>query len=101
MVADRWPITWGGRFVGWMASPSVDMPHYYGHWVAANSPAAAEFLAVLRQAVDADDGVDVVVAGSLPGIACCHPDDHEGEIDIRWDWSGRAEPDAAPDTGRS
>jgi hypothetical protein len=106
MAGERWPITWGNRLVGYMESPSVDMPHYYGRWVAADGPAAVEFLAALRRAVDGDEGLDVFVSG-LPGIAYVHPDDHEGEIDIRWDWSARPAPAARPtesgsepDTGR-
>jgi hypothetical protein len=98
MAAERWPITWGGRLVGWMASPGADMPHYYGRWVAADGPAAAEFLAALREVGDEDEGLEVFVSG-LPGIAYCHPDDHGGEIDIRWDWRDRAEPKVAPDGG--
>jgi hypothetical protein len=38
-------------------------------------------------------------SGGLSGIAYCHPDDYGGEIDIRWDWSGRAEPGPVPDQG--
>lgn len=100
MVADCWPITWGGRLVGWIASPGVDMPHYYGRWVPADCLAAAEFLAALRQVEDenADEGLEVFVSG-MPGIAYCHPDNHGGEIDIRWDFRHRAEPKVAPDCG--
>ena len=90
MAADRWPITWGGKLVGWMASPGVDMPHYYGRWVAADCPAAGEFLAALRQVGIEDEGLKVLVSG-FPGIAHCHPDDYDGEIDIRWDFRERAE----------
>jgi hypothetical protein len=83
-MVDRWPVTWGGQLVGWIVSPRVDMPHYYGRWMAADGPAAAEFLASLRRAVDDGDGLEVVVAGNLPGIVYVHPDDQEGEIDVRW-----------------
>jgi hypothetical protein len=90
MAVDRWPITWAGRLVGWMASPRVDMPHYYGHWVAADCSEAAEFLAALRRVENEDqgEGLEVFVSG-LPGIAYCHPDNHGGEIDIRWDFRDR------------
>jgi hypothetical protein len=44
-------------------------------------------------------GLEVVVSGGLSGFAYCHPDDYGGEIDIRWDWSGRAEPGPTPDQG--
>src|SRR5262245_2268161 len=60
--------------------------------VSGDGPAAGEFLAALRRAVDVGEGLEVVVSGGLSGIAYCHPDDYGGEIDIRWDWSGRATP---------
>ena len=52
--------------------------------MAAGGPAAAALLAALRRAVDERDGLPVVVADTLPGVAYVHPDDHGGEIDIRW-----------------
>ena len=67
--------------------------------VRRDGPAAGEFLAALRRAVDVGEGLEVVVSGGLSGIAYCHPDDYGGEIDSRWDWSGRAEPGPTPDQG--
>lgn len=83
-TADRWPIVWGGRLVGWIASPRFDMPFYYGRWVAEDGPVAIEFLSELRKAVDRDDGLEVVVASGLNGVVYVHPDDNDGELDIRW-----------------
>jgi hypothetical protein len=45
------------------------------------------------------EGLEVVVCGGLSGFAYRHPDEYGGEIDIRWDWSGRAEPGPTPDQG--
>lgn len=92
MRSDRWPIIWGGRLVGWMESPGVDMPHFYGRWVAADCPETSEFLAALRRVVDESEGLEMFVSG-FPGIAYCHSDDFGGEIDVRWDcWRDRTEP---------
>ena len=87
MATERWPITWKDRLVGWIESPGIDMPHYYGRWLAADGSDAVEFLAELRRAVDVDEGLEVVVSTNLPGIVYVHPDDEEGQIDVRWLWS--------------
>jgi hypothetical protein len=88
MESDRWPVNWCGQIVGWIESPQMDMPHYYGRWVSADSPESIAFLAALREAVDGGGGVEVTVADNLHGNVYVHPEDDDGEIDVRCDWSG-------------
>lgn len=83
-MPDRWPIMWNGHLVGWIDSPKIDMPHYYGHWVATQSDESVGFLTALREAIDEESGLEVVIADKLRGVIYVHPEDNEGEIDVRW-----------------
>lgn len=84
VTTDRWAVTWAGQVVGWIESPYVDMPHYYGTWVASTEPESANFLTALRDAINSGGGLEVEIANGLRGIVYLHPDDSDGEIDIRW-----------------
>ena len=83
MSAERWSIKWEGRLVGWIESPRIDFPHYYGRWNDVEGPDAATFLAALRLAVNKDDGLIVEILDGIFGIAYVHPDDDNGEFNVR------------------
>jgi len=81
----RLALTWSGRLVGWIDEVRYDFPHHYGRWVGTGEPLSSDFLAALRRAVDADDGIEVIVGESERGTVYVHPDDNQGEIDVRQD----------------
>jgi len=81
--ARRVAIAWNGQIVGWLDDARYDMPFTYGRWVGAGDPMSREFLAALRRAVDAGEGVEVTLGGGSAGTIYVHPDDSDGVIDVR------------------
>jgi len=82
-MSDRVVISWNERVVGWIRQPRLDFPHFYGRWVSAEGEAASLFLSALRLAVDDDDGLEVVVDGKTAAVVYVHPNDEDGDIDVR------------------
>ena len=78
-------IAWNGHPVGWIDGWRYDFPHYYGRWVSSGDRIAQDFLAELRRAVERDEGLDVTLGDDSRGTVHVHPDDQEGEIDVRSD----------------
>jgi hypothetical protein len=81
--ARRLAIAWNGQVVGWLDDARSDMPFTYGRWVGANDAIAREFLAALRRAVDAGEGVEVTLGAGSAAVIYVHPDDNGGVIDVR------------------
>ena len=82
-MTERLSLTYNGEIVGWIDDARYDFPHYYGRWIGSDVPAALVFLTELRRAIDQEDGLDVTLGETIPGVVYVHPDDNDGEIDVR------------------
>ena len=82
---ERLSIAWNDHPVGWIDEWRYDFPHTYGRWVSSGAAISQDFLAELRRAVDRDEGLDVTLGKDSRDTVYVHPDDEEGEIDVRWD----------------
>lgn len=77
-LAERRPVTWRGKLVGWVVAPTPDgSGGQTGRWLPANSPEAAEFLAALG-----GSAVPVLVGG-VPARVEARPDE-SGQTALRW-----------------
>jgi hypothetical protein len=98
-LAERWPVSWQRKLVGWVVAPILDeYGGCAGRWVAADTPAAAEFLASLS---GTPLGEIRVLVGGIPSWIKSPPDE-SGQMSVWW-WVSphNAEPGAPPDRGGS
>lgn len=90
LATDMITVYWHRTRVGTIINPKFDFPHYYGKWSASLQPTGSEFLEALRFALsdEGDGGLEVLYQYNhndslLEGCISVHPDDNEGDIDIR------------------
>jgi hypothetical protein len=80
-LAERRPVTWEGKLVGWVAAPALDESGgQTGRWLAVKSPEAAGFLAALNDAPGAEQQV---LVGGIPSRIELLPDE-SWPISVRW-----------------